>query len=163
MSNIKYVLPILNLILICQGFLISCSRFESSPPISIDDGFINQQILLRAPDFSNSFKTTNPIILELKYNSNNEIVFPNNYNLRIFQRTDSEWIEIYEKPIERLPAGNVVFSPTKEMPAVEVIFLSPDLQKPGSKHQLRIYVIGDMKTNEGVKEVAAYTDVMLYP
>lgn len=150
-------------IILLQILLASCSSLDSTPPVSFEEGYVNQQILLRAPDFSNTFRTTDVISLELKYNSTNEITFPNNYNLRIFQRTNGEWIELYEKPTERLPAGDVVFSPTKEMPAVHVIYLYPDLQEPSPKYQLRIYVIGEMRTKEGIKKVAAYTDITLHP
>jgi len=150
-------------IIFLQTLLASCSSLDSTPPLSFEDGYLNQQILLRAPDFSNTFRTTDVISLELKYNSNNAIVLPNNYNLKIFERTSESWVEIKEKPIERLPAGDIILSPTKLMPAVEVIFFSPNLDNPETKNQLRIYVTGDMITNEGIKKVAAYVDITLYP
>jgi hypothetical protein len=146
-----------------QLLLVSCSNLDGHPPLSFDDAYLNQQILLRVGSFLNTFKTSDPINLELKYNSYDEIVFPNNYNLKIFERTNGTWAEIVEKPITRLPAGDVVFSPTKEMPAVYVIYLSPDLKNINTNYQLRIYVFGNMKTNEGIQEVAAYTDIELHP
>lgn len=150
-------------IILFQVVLVSCTSLNNKPPLTFDDGYLNQQILLRAPNNFNTFKTADPILLELKYNSNNEIVLPNDYNLRIFERTSESWVEIKEKPIERLPAGDIILSPTKLMPAVEVIFLSPDLDNPEKRDQLRIYVTGDMITNEGIKKVAAYADITLYP
>ena len=157
----KKLFRLISSILIFQ--VVSCASLNNKPPLSFDDGYLNQQILLRAPNNFNTFKTADPILLELKYNSNNEIVLPNDYNLRIFERTSESWVEIKEKPIERLPAGDIVLSPTKLMPAVEVIFLSPNLVDPGTKNQLRIYVTGDMITNGDIKRVAAYVDITVYP
>jgi hypothetical protein len=141
--------------------LISCSTTNADHPIPIEEGLLNNQILIRAPGYSNSFKTTEPLNLELKYYSNNEIVFQNNYNLRIFQFISSKWIEIKEKPTERFPIGEVIFSPNKYMPAVEVVTLFPDLPDFNKEYQLRIYVTGVMKTNVENKDVSAYVDVML--
>lgn len=149
--------------LILIQLLVSCSNLDGHAPLSFDDAYLNQQILLRVGSFVNTFKTGDRISLELKYNSYNEIVFPNNFNLKIFERANETWVEIPEKPITRLPTGDVVFSPNKEMPAVYVIYLSPDLKNINTNYQLRIYVIGNMKTNEGIKEVAAYTDIELHP
>ena len=150
-------------ILLCQVLIISCSDSVSVPSIDIEKKYINRQILLRAPTFSNSFSTLDPINLELKYNTDSEIVFPNNYNLKIFMQTGQGWVEIKEKPIVRLPSGDVVFSPSKQMPAVEDIFFSPQLPSNNQKYQLRIYVIGNMTKNGERINVAAFTDIVLHP
>lgn len=46
---------------------------------------------------------------------------------------------------------------------LEMISVSPDLVDYSHRYYLRIYVIGDMETNQGVKRVAAYTDITLHP
>jgi len=164
MRSKKGILFIILLILFYQLLsLISCSSLEHDPPIGIEKDFINQQILLRAPSFSNTFSTIDPINLELKYNTSNEIIFPNNYNLKLFTQVNEGWIEIQEKPTVRLPSGNIIFSPTKDMPAVEDIFVSPELLDISQQYELRIYIIGDMKVDGDVVRVAAYTDVTLHP
>jgi hypothetical protein len=140
---------------------MSCSSFADNSPVDIEKSYVNRQILLRAPDLSNTFGTKDPIYLELESNSNNEIVFPNNYNLRIFERSDGDWIPISEIPTRRLPEGDMVFSPMKK--GRETTYVDPDLKDFARKYQLRIYVIGDMKTDEGIKQVAAYVDVELHP
>jgi hypothetical protein len=159
----KITIQTISLLILFQVFLVSCSSSDDNPPLSFENKYINQQILLRAPDYSNTFSITDPISLELKYNSTNEIVFPNNYNLKIFEKTADGWVEVKEKPTERYPPDDIVLSPTKYMPAVQVVPLFPDLLNPFVKHELRIYVIGNMKTGDGIKEVAAYTDVILHP
>jgi hypothetical protein len=98
--------------------------------------------------------------LEINSFSSNEIVFPNDYNLRIFQRKDRDWIEIPETPTTRLPTGDIVLSPKKVR---ETTYVMPNLRDYTKRYQLRIYVIGDMKTDEGIKQVAAYVDLELSP
>jgi len=46
---------------------------------------------------------------------------------------------------------------------IEHLDVSPDLVDYSQRYQLRIYVIGEMKTNESVKKVAASFDVTLNP
>ena len=150
-------------VVICLMLMVSCKTSVEASPVLVDERYLNKQILLRAPSYSNTFKTEDQISLELKYNSSDEIVFPNNYNLRIFERTSDTWVEIKERPRERYPLGDVVFSATKYMPPVQVIFLMPDLTSLGQKHQLRIYVFGNMKIGDDIVKAAAFTDVTLSP
>ncbi len=159
----KTVITICCDILIGLFLLTSCASSERPPTINVDSKYINQQILLRAPKYANTYKTKDVITLELKYNSNNEIIFPNNYNLRIFEETINGWTEIKERPTERIPSGDVVFSPEKYMPAVEIVFLHPELPNPNEESFLRIYVIGKMKEGDEIIDVAAYTTIVLSP
>jgi hypothetical protein len=150
-------------LLLLQIVLPSCSTTNPNHPIPIEEGFQNKQILIRAPGYANTFKTTESLILELKYNSYNEIVFPRNYNLRIFEYSDDEWVEIKEKPTQRFPDEDIIFSPDKYMPAVQVVGLFPDLPDIFREYKLRIYVTGKMKTDDGNQDVTAYVDVVLTP
>ena len=143
--------------------LTSCNGSEDVSPVSIGEDYVNQQILIRVPDYSNTLKTADPISLELKYNSNNRIVFPNDYNLRVFERTSDEWIEIKQKPVERYPTDDIVLAPDREISIVQIVVVFPEIPNLEEKHLLRIYVFGDMEVNGDVVEVAAYTDVRLNP
>lgn len=144
-------------------FIASCKTKEIPSPVNIENEFVNQQIKIRFDNYSNTFKTSDPISLELKYNSSNVIVFPNNYNLKIFEFSNDNWLEIQEKPTVRLPGGDVVFDPNIMLPAVEMIFVSPHIKDLSQSHKLRIYVIGEMQTGNGNQNVAAYVDVLLKP
>ena len=146
-----------------QLFLVGCKAKDIPSPIKISDGFVNQQVKVRVADYSNTFKNTDPISLELMYDSNNVIVFPNNYNLKIFELNNDQWVEIQEKPTDRYPADDIVLAPDKMLPAVQVIVLFPEINDTSKSHVLRIYVIGEMQTDSGNQEVAAYTDIKLSP
>ena len=88
-------------------------------------------------------------------------MFKNNFGVRIFQKTDSGWKEIKEKITTRLPEEDVIFSPEKGMVKIFTVF--PELDDYTQIVQLRIYVIGEMQTDQDITKVAAYVDVMLHP
>ena len=143
--------------------ITSCKANEIHPLVNIPNEFVNQQINIRVAGYSTTYKNTDPISLELKYNSNDVIVFPNNYNLKIFELSNGNWVEIQEKPTERLPQDDIVLAPNKTLPAVHVVVLFPNIVDMNKTHKLRIYVIGEMQTDDGNQNVAAYTDITLGP
>ena len=153
----------LRLTIILMLFLVGCNAKDIPSRVNVSDGFVNQQVKVRVANYSNTFKNTDPISLELKYDSNNVIVLPNNYNLKIFELTNSQWVEIREKPTDRYPSDDIVLAPDEMLPAVQVIVLFPEIKDTSKPHALRIYVIGEMQTDNGNQEVAAYTDIKLSP
>jgi hypothetical protein len=154
---------IISYLLLLHIILLSCSTASPKHPIPTEEGFLNKQILIRAPSYANKFKTTETLVLELKYNSTNVIVFPRNYNLRIFEYSGDDWVEIKEKPTQRFPDEDIIFSPDKYIPAVQVVGLFPDLPDIFREYKLRIYLTGKMKTDDGDQDVTAFVDVVLTP
>lgn len=150
-------------VVLCLLAIVACVRSDENSPIVIEEEYVNTQLLLRAPLYSNTFKIGDPLNLELKYNTTNEIVLPYNYNLRIFENTSTGWVEIAEEPTDRFPIDDIILSPTLELPAVHVVVLFPKLRNPFIKTSLRIYVIGDMKLDDQIVKVTAFTDVTLSP
>jgi hypothetical protein len=159
LSKVTYCALAISLFLL----LTACVEKVIPPPINFPDEFLNQQIKLRLSPVLNTFKTFDTIALELKYNSNNVIVLPNDYNLRIFERSNDQWVEIQEIPTARFPEDDIILAPDIYMPAVEAIFVAPDLKDYGKSYQLRVYVIGEMQTDDNKQDVAAYVDVQLNP
>lgn len=142
--------------------IISCG-FKEENLVNIESSYTNQQILLKVAGILNSFKTDDPIFLELYYNTSKEIIFPSNYNLRIFYKNSDEWIEIKEKPTQRFPGEDIVFSPTQPMSYAESVVLAPDLPNKLEKYHLRIYVVGNMNEEGKIIQVTAYTEIELSP
>ena len=161
MATKRKILSIIYWLLLCQVLLVACSSAENHPPLDFEESYVNQQILLSTPAHFNTYKTRDPIYIEIRSVSNSEIVLPNNLNLRIFERKDRNWIEIPELATTRLPAGDTVLSRTKTI--LNTTYTDPGIPDVTRKYHLRIYVSGDMKTEEGIKEVAAYVDVTLHP
>jgi len=148
-------------LIVFQFLLFSCTNLNPEPPVHVENGFVNEQIKLVAPSEYNSFKTSDAVIFEVEYYSNNEVVVPNNYNVRIFKQSDNVWTELSEMPILRYPEGDIFFSPEKN--GLQNFAVEPKLDDYAQNYDLRFYIFGNMKTNDGVKQVSAYVDVKLHP
>ena len=149
---------------LCIGLLIY--HFQSSeppqPPIPFDSAYLNQQIRLIAPQGLNSYKIGDLVGILLEYDTSNKIVFPNNYNLRLFTLIDNQWIEIWEKPTERLP-DKIVLSPETSSSYNQIIGFIPSINDRTKIYNIRLYIFGDMLTPDGVKKVAGFVDFILTP
>jgi hypothetical protein len=157
MGKLKFLLFIL-LFVLC-----SCKSSRINSPISTEKQYTNNQILLNVTNFGNTFKNSDPVMLELKYNSTNTITFPNNYNLRVFELVDNQWIEIGESPTDRYPSGEIVLSPNLAMPFAHAVVFFPNINGSNQSHHLRVYVFGTMETDKEFTEVTAFTDLTLRP
>lgn len=144
--------------------LISCARLNDKmpPPLEFQDDYLNNQVILHAFPQLNSFKTTDILVLSLTFRTDTDIVFPNNYNLRLFVRDKESWKEINEKPMVRLPEGEFIFSPVTSN-QMSVIYVDPNIENTEQKYLLRIYVSGKMIENGISKTVASYLDIELRP
>ena len=140
-ASVKHGVLVAFVVLVVQIFLFSCTSAYDEPPVEMEEDYVNQQIKLLIPSQFNSYETTSSVVLEVQYFSNNDIVFPNNYNVRIFKRTDEAWIEIQEKPITRLPEDDIVFSAEKETNAIRLFTVYPELDKYDQPSELRFYIL----------------------
>lgn len=141
----------------------SCSTLSpDKPPIDFDPTYLNQQIKLVVIKELSAFQARYPVTVLLQYNSSNEIVFPNNFNLRIFIRQNTQWIEIREKPSIR-PKDQIVLSENNPTSFQQIVMFSPALDDLTKTYYVRVYVFGDMKTSEGSKQVGAFADFVLTP
>jgi hypothetical protein len=152
-------------LLVSLSFLLcftitSCS--PNKPPIEFDSAYLNKQIRLIALKELSAFKTNEDVAVHLEYNTENKIVFPNNYNLRIFIQEQDKWIEIKEKPTVR-PENQVVLSPEIPTSYGQIVGFWPQLDDLTKTYRVRVYVFGDMTTSEGTKQVAAFVDFVLTP
>ena len=82
--------------------------------------------------------------------------------MRLFSLKDNQWIEIREKPTERLP-DNIVLSPEKNSSYNQIIGFIPSINDRTKVYNIRLYVFGDMLTPDGVKKVAGFVDFILTP
>ncbi len=151
------------LCLIVQIAITACDTAREIPdPISIDERHLNRQIRLSAPAYFNSFKTTDWVTLEVTFQSDKEIRFPNYFGVRIFELSPSGWTEIGELPNEHYPQADQVFSP-QTGPYRNIMAVSPKLSDRQGSHRVRIYIIGEMQDGAQTNTVAAYIDLDLHP
>jgi len=145
--------------------ITSCSMSNGSPekpPFEFDAAYLNQQIKLIAIKNLSAFQTKYPVAVLLEYNSTNKIVLPSNYNLRIFIQQDGQWLEIKESPTMR-PKDPIVLSPSIPSSYGQSVVFFPSLDDLTKTYQMRVYVFGDMTTQEGIRKVAAFVDFVLTP
>jgi hypothetical protein len=135
---------------------------SAPPPIEFDQANLNQQITLDAVPEMNTFKTGDTIFLFVSCNAENrnaEVVFPNNFNRRIFIKDGRDWGEVFNRQTTYL-YDNVILNRAKCRDGVILNPKLPDLKK---SYYMRLYIFGDMTTDEETIQVAAYTDFMLRP
>ncbi len=143
--------------------LVACSTSIDTDPIQTPSDYTNQQIGLRTFDYNNSYNTSDAISAEIWNYSGKLITFPNNYNIRIFERTKTGWEEIFEKPVTRLPPGDFTFNPNDGSSSIVMIDVFPNLPDLDRKYDLRIYVTGQMYEKDETTDVFAYVDITLKP
>ena len=161
----KKSLTFFGILLVCL-VLTSCSGFEvfpNSPPIQFDAAYLNKQIQLLSDPRFGPLKVNNFVGLLLRYNTDNEITFPNDdYNLRLFIAKDGNWLEIHEAPAIR-SQDKVILSPSIPVSYAQIVSFFPQLDDTTKAYNMRVYVFGDMRTPEGIKQVAAFVDFRLRP
>ena len=144
---------------------LSCSAINdvpNSPPFQFNELYLNKQIQLFTDPRLGPLNTKDSIGLQLHYLTENEITFPDNYNLRLFIVKDRNWIEIHEKPTIR-SGNNILLSPSIPISFVRIVSFFPQLDDLSKEYQMRVYIFGDMSTQEGIKQVAAFVDFKLRP
>ncbi len=146
----------------------SCNTFQTLnelPGYEIDQKNINSQIVIYAPDGWNSFKIGEPISFAVDVICDDPIIFSRNYNIAVYQKEESNWVELDNVP-EIRNDGEILLYPRSESPfnngAASIIPIIEDQTKPV---KLRVVVIGHLyKNGEKTNQlVGAYTDVNLYP
>lgn len=140
---------------LAQLIIVSCSQ---SDPITFDSNYLNRQITLSSVQ-NRALTTKDPIFLLLLSSSDDEIDFPSNFNLQIFIKQDNKWVEINEWPVQR-SQEDVIMSPASNL---QIISFLPQLENENQRYYMRVYVFGEMKTDNGNKKVAAYVDIILTP
>lgn len=139
-------------------FLYSCSSAKQEILIPINEENINNQIILRTPNYANNFLINRPVILELKNTTEMAIVFPRDFNIQLFMLDKNNWVEIQEQPVDRYPEEDVILS--RDNPIVQVLSVLPDYPDSNKNYYLRIYVVGELQDEMGTS-VAAYTDIKI--
>jgi hypothetical protein len=138
------------------------NRVPNVAPINFQQAYLNKQIHLIVVDEIWPLKTDAPLDILLESNTTNKIVFPSNYNLRIFYHENGKWIEIPERPTTTF-FDQVVMTPEEPLSYQQIVGFWPQYPDPNQAYYLRVYVFGDMTTPDGTQEVAAFVDFVVTP
>lgn len=144
--------------------LAACSGPQTpiAAPIDIDSAYLNSQIRLITVDQMWPLKTNDDLALLLESNTANKIVFPSNYNLRIFYQENGVWVEMLERPTTRYQ-DQFIMDPDDPLSLYQIVGFWPQYPDPSKSYLMRVYVFGDMTTPEGVKVVAAFAEFFVRP
>lgn len=124
-------------------------------PIEVNSRNINNQIRLSIIPEWNTFEKEDPITISIENTTNEIIIFPYNYGVRIFIYVDRTWVEVQEK--EMLTEKETIFVMPGSTHHYSII---GDFHSQEDDILARIYVIGQVVNNE--KQVAGYIEMELH-
>ena len=145
------VKKILSLLLLMM--LAACSQdstklipTDEMPDVGIPTESLNKNIYLRAPDEWNDFKTESFIRILVNVATEDAIIFPYNFGVRIFI-FDNGWTEI-ENTGTYLSLDNITIAPGMDFLSGGIVTLMPDLDDYSQPVLLRVFVIGNILRDE---------------
>lgn len=145
------------------SFIFSSCTPKTEPQIGVDEKYINQSLIIRAPLVENSFIFGSSIFLEIKNISEEKIIFPRDFNIVMFVQNNDTWKEVQEKPIERIPENDLELFPFSRTRNILSFVVIPVLPISQERQKLRIYVIGKTDRGDNSIEVASFTEIIINP
>lgn len=157
--------------IVILNMLSSCTTAtNSTEPSSIPTPDIGADVQkdkyleVLAPDGWNSFNTNTSISLEIRNVSENQITSGPDFGVRIFIRTDKEWIEVKNKAGYEYQLFTLDPTENYDPRNTAAIGVRPDLPDNSISYRLRIFVVGNLMENgKGSKKVASFIDLELHP
>lgn len=138
---------------------------ENFPDVDIPLDHLNSQVFVTAPKGWNTFKTGDPITVEVYVTGKDEIIFPPDFGVKVFSYEHNEWMRVETVPITS-PSHSIVLPPSNgDSPVTGETMVSPILSDESRTRLLRIFVSGNIYRNGVVTEekIGAYVDVILRP
>ncbi len=145
--------------------LTGCSKpqpaAELLPNINLPSDKINTFIKLRdTPELANSYKNNDTLDLQLINVSNQTIVFPDNFGLKVFIEDKGNWSEIQNNFYN---AGATFTLPTEKLyPGGLFPTVMPNIPGLSSPTTIRVIAVGHVENNDS-EQVGAYLDVVITP
>jgi hypothetical protein len=134
---------------------------EVLPDLNIPARNINTFIKLSDPDaLGNAHRNNNNLTLQLTNLSGVDIVFSDNFGVRVAAEDGETWKDIANNsPSSK---GTIVLPTNKSLPAGLMVTVLPSIPDLSSSIEVRVVVIGHTVSRTG-EEVAASIDVELDP
>jgi hypothetical protein len=123
---------------------------------------LNSKLQLSAPPDWNNYDANNSVSLLVQNISNDQVVFPKDFNIRIYTYTDEKWVEI--RNISEYIGDDVVLFPRSDTSLGETgVGFFPYLFGYKTPIELRIFVFGQIYKNDKATNewIGAYIDVTL--
>lgn len=161
MTKIKYI------VYISLIFLAACSQNNptSMPAIDVPTEELNTEFRVFIEEDSDGLRINQRLYLVVDVIGENQIIFPPDFGLEMFQFTDGEWQVVQDVPTE-YSGGDYILSPSKGDPlmagSTSVFPLVNDKEKPVL---IRIFIFGHIYWDGKLvgDKVGGCVDVMLKP
>jgi hypothetical protein len=147
--------------------LILCACVSSStisenyvPTLDFPIEKMNSSFIITDPVINNnSYKNDDILLLDLENRSENAIIFPGDFNLRIYQKVGAKWVPV--KNNLAYPQGDWFLPTYQEWKAGKGLGLVPYI--PGLEKPSTIRVFASGKTETIQEKVGAFIELTLYP
>ena len=142
----------------CKSSSVNNNDF---PVVSLSRDMMNKMILLEdLPEFRNSYKNNDILLLHVKNLSESTFVFNSDSSTMIFTKNEDSWISVTNSMHN--PSEIWTLPPKKVSPPGLVIGVSPSLSDMVDELNIRIVLIGHSE-NADDQLVGAYLDITLLP
>ena len=145
------------------SLLVSCTSIPGTPAskmpnIDIPIEEMNKTLKVTpAPGMAETFQQTGLLQLELVNLSNYAIIFPPDFNIKLFLKSGDEWKTTSN--LFQYADGNTEIRPKGEYPSDALVNLMPSLDSNQTSTMLRVVVLGKVEATN--KVVGAYIDIPL--
>ena len=154
-------------IIISTIILILCSCVRNStisenyePTMDFPIEKLNSSFIITDPAINNnSYKNDDILLLDLENRSENAIIFPGDFNLRIYQKVGTKWIPVKNNLAN--PQGDWYLPKNQDWKASEELGLIPDITGLEKPTTIRIFAFGKIESTQ--EKVGAYIELTLYP
>lgn len=173
MINTKYLQQFWRMAFFILVFgLTSCTTRTSTNPvaqlpngtvIAMPDQKNSEAVRIIAPLGWNTFKVTDPVILDIRNLSSDNIIFEPDYSILLFIKQNETWIPIKNTAIYS-DTNQIILEPTSnnDISSDKMIFFNPDLKEnEGSKVLLRVVIRGTVVKQGKEDEIIVYADIPL--
>ena len=173
MINIKYLHQVWRMTFFILVFgLTSCTtRTSTNPVVQLPNGTViampdqknSEAVRIVAPLGWNTFKLTDPVALDIRNLSSDNIIFEPDYSILLFIKQNEIWIPIKNTAIYS-DTNQIILEPTSnsDISSDKMIFFNPDLKEnEGSKVLLRVVIRGTVVKQGKEDEIIVYADIPL--
>jgi hypothetical protein len=108
----------------------------------------------------NSYKNNEDLFLFIKNSSNQRIVLPGNFGVKIYYLEDANWIQVKNRTA--YPENDTLLLPDKEFNSGDVVVITPYIPNLQNPVLIRVMIAGHIQDHPD-QLVGSYLDVKINP
>jgi hypothetical protein len=160
MKNMKYYLLCITILLLASCNTVQQDHTSTFPGIAVPIENFNTIIQLEdSPQLLNTHKNGGDLDILVNNLSDEAVIFPENYGLKLFTNENNKWVEV---PNNSYNAGvSFRLPPQKEYPLGALVSVLPYIAGLETPVTIRVIVIGHQEKSN--LQVGAYLDIKIDP